>query len=261
MPKIGKCALCLNEGKELYDSHYLPAGVYRVLRDESAADGNPNPILLGEESAIQTSKQITDYLLCRDCEERLNKNGENYFLQVCWRRNGFLLHDILDRVTPSVVLDRFKVYAASKIREINVEAISYFAASMFWRASVHHWKRYADAQIEMGPYEEELQKYLMGKAGFPRDCALWVSVSDNITPFTGSSFIPYGGRTKGWWQYTLFVLGIGFQLFVGKGITKEHRDLCFIRGKGNPIIRTDLQEQAILNGVLENLRCHPELWA
>jgi hypothetical protein len=254
MAKIGQCALCLTKAAELQDSHYLPAGVYRVLRDETSPDGNPNPILLGQESAVQTSKQITDYLLCRECEQRLNRNGESYFLQICWRRNGFRLHAILDSATPAFVTDRFRIYAAAKIPEINVEAISYFAASVFWRASVHHWKRYEDAQIDLGPYEEQLRKYLMGDADFPNDCTLWVSVSDKITPFTGSSFVPYGGRINGQWQYTLFALGIGFQLFIGKGITKEHRELCFVRGKGNPIIRTDLQEQAILNGVLENYK-------
>src|SRR5258708_6712222 len=136
MPKIAKCALCLIEGKELRDSHYVPAGVYRVLRDESATDGNPNPILLGEKTAIQTSKQITDYLLCHECEDRLNRNGENYFLKICWRRNGFKLHAVLDAAPPSLVAGQIKVYAAANFPEIDAGAISYFAASMFWRASV-----------------------------------------------------------------------------------------------------------------------------
>jgi hypothetical protein len=49
----------------------------------------PAPSVLQEEKdAIQTSKQITDYLLCRNCENRLNRNGENYFLKICWRRTG-----------------------------------------------------------------------------------------------------------------------------------------------------------------------------
>ena len=258
MSKVGRCALCLKEGTELQDSHYLPAGVYRVIRDESAPDGNPNPILLGEETASQSSKQITDYLLCRDCECRLSRNGENYFLRVCWRRNGFRLHAILDAAPPSLVVGKLKIYAADRFPAIDVGVISYFAASMFWRGSVHHWK-HPDAQIQLGPYEEQFRSYLMQPTDFPRDCALWVSVPDKITPFTGSSFVPYGGRSNGFWTYTLFILGVGFQLFVGNRVSKAHREPCFVRGKGHPIVKTDLQEQAILNAVLAKFRRHPGL--
>jgi hypothetical protein len=261
MPKIGKCALCLIEGKQLRDSHYVPAGVYRVLRDESAEDGNPNPILLGERAAIQTSKQITDYLLCPECEDRLNRNGENYFLKICWRRNGFKLHAILDATPPSLLFPRIKVYAAANFPEINVQAISYFAASMFWRASVHDWNGRGDEQIQLGPYEQQFRKYLMAESDFPVDCALWVSVPDTITPFTPSSFIPYGGRINGMWQYTSFILGVGFQLYVGNGVSQAHRELCFVRGKGHPIVKSDLQEQGILNAVLDKYRSHPDFAA
>jgi hypothetical protein len=63
----------------------------------------------------------------------------------------------------------------------SVEAISYFAASMFWRASVHDWNNRADEPIQLGPYEEQFRKYLMEESDFPVDCALWTVKSQMNT--------------------------------------------------------------------------------
>jgi hypothetical protein len=260
VPKIGKCALCHGEGLELQNSHFMPAGVYRVVRNE--AEENPNPILFHSEAAAQTSKQITDFLLCRACEKRLSEKGENYFLKCCWRRDGFRLHAILDAATPSVVFDRLKIYAAAKFLEINVAALTYFAASMFWRDSVHHWKtgNHMSERIELGPYEEALRQYLVGDADFPQDCVLWVSVPDHVTPFSGVSLTPYGGRQiRGFRCYKLVVLGVGFLLFVGRNLPKEIREPCFVRGTGNPIAKTDMLEEGITQDVLYKFTLHPHL--
>src|SRR5277367_373103 len=73
--KIGKCKLCLREGVSIQRSHFLPAGVYRILRDDQAK--NPNPWLLTEKAAYQTSWQMKAWLLCRDCEQLLSKKGED----------------------------------------------------------------------------------------------------------------------------------------------------------------------------------------
>jgi hypothetical protein len=258
---IGKCALCHREGQELQKSHFVPAGVYRVIRNE--AEANPNPIVFHSEGATQTSKQTKDYLLCRDCEKRLSENGEDYFLKYCWRRNGFRLHAILDAATPDVIFKRLKIYAAAKHPEINVSALTYFAASMFWRAAVHEWRTgtHTSEKIELGPYEEELRKYLMGEADFPRDCVLWVSVPDKITPFTGVSLAPYGGRQNGIHIYKLVVLGIAFHLLVGKSISLEHRELCFVRGTAHPLAKTDMIEEALTRDVLYKFSLHPQLLA
>ena len=99
--RIGLCRLCLNPSANLRQSHYLPKGLYRLLRDEKSP--NPNPVLLTERLAVSTSKQLTPYLLCGLCEKRLSHNGENWVLQHCPRRGSFTLATILDAVSPSEV--------------------------------------------------------------------------------------------------------------------------------------------------------------
>ena len=83
---IGQCRLCLRSNVQLRDSHFLTAGIYRILRDEN--DANRNPWLLTGKTAVQTSRQLKARLLCGDCEQRFSKNGENWVLRHCLQRDG-----------------------------------------------------------------------------------------------------------------------------------------------------------------------------
>jgi hypothetical protein len=50
-----QCKLCLRKASQLEGSHFLSAGIYRTLRDET--EKNPNPWLLPPTTAVQTSRQ------------------------------------------------------------------------------------------------------------------------------------------------------------------------------------------------------------
>src|ERR1051325_11716606 len=73
--KQGICKLCLRYNN-LEESHLIPAGILRTLRAPELS--NPNPITVTNELAIQSSKQVVDYLLCRTCENLFSKNGEDW---------------------------------------------------------------------------------------------------------------------------------------------------------------------------------------
>jgi hypothetical protein len=113
--------------------------------------------------------------------------------------------------------------------------------------------------IELGPYEEEVRKYLHEETDFPQRCALWVSLPGNTTPITETSLTPYGGRKDTHHAYKLVVLGVGFNLFVGNKIPKQNRDMCFVRGVGHPIFKTDMLEEGILRDVQRKFTLHPQL--
>ncbi len=245
--------------QELQNSHFLPAGVYRVTREENEA--NPNPITFNDRGVFQDSKQISDYLLCSECEDRLNKNGERWFLAHCSRKDQFRLDSLLNSGTPVELSPRMKVYHAASIPGVNVEALAYFASSMFWRGSAHRWttRGMAAKGIQLGPYQEELRTYLLGLTEFPRDCVMWVSVADTRTPIDAFSLTPYGGRRHGYHVYKLLVRGVGFHLFVGRRIPAQFRQTCFIRGTGHPIYRTDMLEEAVLQDMRRKFDLVPEL--
>lgn len=255
MPQIGICALCRRNDQELQDSHFLPAGVYRATRDET--QGNPNPIKFNDDGVFQNSKQVSDYLLCPECEDRLNTNGERWFLAHCCRKNVFPLAALLDGTEMVDSSPQIDVYHASLIPKLSVSALAYFSASMFWRASAHRWE--ASSGIVLGPYEEQLRRFLLGETPFPSNCVLWVSVPKTITPFVHLSLTPYGGRKDGYRLYKLVVLGVGFHLLVGGQIPGVARAMCFVSGPGNPIYRTDQLEQGIVKDVNHKFSLHPQL--
>lgn len=237
----------------------MPKGVYRVTREEHEA--NPNPITLNDCGVFQDSKQISDYLLCSECEGRLNQNGEGWFQAHYLRKDRFRLVSLLESGSPVELSPRMKVYHAASIPGVNVEALTCFASSMFWRGSAHQWRIRGRATngIQLGPYQEQLRTYLLGQTEFPHDCVMWVSVADTRTPIDEFSLTPYGGRDHGYHMYKLLVRGVGFHLFVGKRIPAQFRQTCFVRGTGHPIYRTDMLEEALLQDMRRKFDRIPEL--
>jgi hypothetical protein len=196
--------------------------------------------------------------LCHDCEERLNKNGENWFLANCWRHDGdFPLHDALKTATP-ITSQSLNLYKASSIAKIEVDALTYFAASMFWRASVHKWRECK--QIHLGPYQEELRTYLLRQTPFPKHCQLVVSVPETITQFTHITLFPYGSSSRGSYRiYKLLIRGVGFSLLVGKLIPSQNILIDFVRGEENPICMSDNLEKALMQDVGRKMTSKPAL--
>src|ERR1700730_12243138 len=99
---IDVCKLCW-QTKELQDSHYLPKGAYKVNR--APALRNPSPVVLSNDEVLQSSAQLSDYLLCRDCEQRFNENGENWVLGNIPRNYGerFPILDALNAPLPRIL--------------------------------------------------------------------------------------------------------------------------------------------------------------
>jgi hypothetical protein len=85
-PTIAQCKLRLKPGVELRDSHFLSAGIYRILRYDT--EKNPNPWLLTKDATVQTSRQLKAHHLCRDCEQRLSKNEEQCYYGIAAGRTA-----------------------------------------------------------------------------------------------------------------------------------------------------------------------------
>jgi len=250
---MGKCKLCLRDAVSLQDSHYLPKGIFKILRDDGW--DNPNPWKLTKKMAVQTSKQQTAYLLCKECEQLLNKKGEAWVLKHCLRKNGeFRLASILAARKPDLSSNDTptKVYYASNISEINISALAYFAASIFWRGSIYRWKDDGSIPVNLGPFREKFREYLMDLKPFPRDCCLLLAVreGDEFNRLTAS---PVSKRKDNYHVHTFPMPGLGFALAVGKNIPANHREKCFVHGSGNPIIVTQIIEPILEEGSLKLL--------
>jgi len=191
---------------------------------------NPNPVLLTDLYAIQTSQQYTAHLLCQDCEQRFNANGENWVLKHCWRGTDFPLASLVASGKAVLTSPELSVYSADEITGVNVSALTYFSASMFWRAAVHNWSgRAVEPLIHFGRYAEELRNYLSGEVEFPRDCILLVTLPQHDSDPPKWMLYPFPKRTHGCHVYTMLFLGIGLSLSIGRQISTDRRGAALIR--------------------------------
>jgi hypothetical protein len=156
------CSLCLND-RELCFSHLIPKSAYKPLR--SAKSPNPNPLILTEKTSYTSSWQVADYLLCLECEQRFREKGEDWVLAHSYRGPGkFRFREILHANQPMFEGPEGLIYSTSMIPDLNMEAIIYFASSVFWRAGAHRWRRdRMIINIDLGKYEEPLRLFLRGE--------------------------------------------------------------------------------------------------
>ena len=115
-------------------SHLPPAGFYRLLRFES--ERNPNPITVRQDISFQTAAQIKAPLLCAAREQRLNNCGERWVLQNCFRvGEGFRVQNLLKAAESVHRRPTYALYAGAHVPGVNMDALTYFASSVIWRAS------------------------------------------------------------------------------------------------------------------------------
>lgn len=107
------CRLCESR-TDLCNSHLLPKAEYRRL----TSSGQSAPVLMDAVSgkARQTNRQISQKLLCRDCETRFEKYGETPVLQANHHADGtFKLREVIEPMRPVRVLGSNRCYTASQV--------------------------------------------------------------------------------------------------------------------------------------------------
>lgn len=226
---IDQCRLCL-ENRPLQDSHFVPKALYHRLRMHSGI--NPNPVVITRKTAYTTSRQVKDYLLCSECEQRFHTNGEDWVLRHYNRGNGqFPLRSLLEGTKPILQLPSVKLVPTAFISGLEMDQLAYFAVSVIWRAGVHRWRLddHQLQQIEITPgHLELLRQFLVGKTTFPSDTFLWVSVADKcdeVTVFTP----PYGGFDTDHYSFRFLIPGMQFALFLGPFVQPIVARFCSVR--------------------------------
>src|SRR5450432_2151262 len=167
---LGTCKLCLLE-KDLQESHLLPRSLYKKVRGTGRGNNDPTVAAPGKKPKT-TSLQYKDYVLCWDCEQRFNVNGENYVMRLAQTKGKLPLLDMLEKVAaPEGPRNTLKAYTGAQLPELDRDKLVYFALSVFRRASVHTWKTRdsGTVKIDLGSrYNDELRRYLLGETELPR---------------------------------------------------------------------------------------------
>lgn len=229
MPR-GICKLCLLE-KDLQESHLLPRSLYKKVRGTGRGDKDPTVVAIGKKPKT-TSHQYKDYVLCWDCEQRFNVNGEDYVMRLAQTKGKLPLLEMLEKVvSPTGANNTLKADTGAQVPELDRDKLTYFALSVFWRASVHRWRTpdSGTVKIELGSrYNEELRRYLLGETGLPCLAFLKVNVcSDELHRHI--FFAPCPALKRHHNVFTFLACGIDFVFGIGKGVLQELKSVSMLQ--------------------------------
>lgn len=195
--KHGKCKLCLEE-KKLCDSHIFPEYMYSSLYDEH----HQFPEFDAGENGRRKmrSKGIYDLLLCKRCEEIIQKY-EDYGYEVIYKK----------------VKPHFQKYKHEfRLENYNYKYFKLFLLSLIWRASIS--KRYYQ-NVDLGPYTEDLRSILEEGKETDIDFFPCVIIHTHLSgkPVDGVFLEPYRAKAKADGKSIYQMLVDGFFIFIGVG--------------------------------------------
>ncbi len=248
---IQKCPLCL-QTKDVVSSHLMPARMYDYCRPPGG-----HSISISSDLVIESDRQLQDHLLCRECEDNLNKGGETWLLPLLAQYQGpFPFYDLLTKVHPDVVDGDRAGYAAAKNPEIHADKLIHFAMGVFWKAASHSWSgSRTEPMIDLGPYAEPIRTFLRGETGFPEHVALMIGVLPPPAQLI-SFHNPYRGSNTEWQNFLFYISGIEFSLLVGDAVEGTLRESCFASNPARPIVVFDFSKdiEGIIKQVWTNAR-------
>jgi hypothetical protein len=126
----GVCKFCLEE-KMLCDSHLAPAGLYKYCKAKEIG-----PVLMTREEVSVANEEVTEYLLCEECENLLNREGENWLLpKLATIDQKFPFYDLLVTGTPDTMEDGIAAYTCPRNEKIGFRKLTNFVIGVFWKAS------------------------------------------------------------------------------------------------------------------------------
>lgn len=243
---IGTCKLCLTERVRLVESHLMPAGFFRRLLSEQK---NPHPLLFTAKGSRSSSEQITDNVLCEQCEARFGTRGEDYALRMAATKNGFpLLKELL--VNASRTDSEFQKSTIMDSPTVKRDHLVYFALSVFWRAAVHEWpdshRTGRTAKLQLGDGNTEmLRRFLLGETAIsPTMNLLLFVLTDRLSQAT-LNMPTRTSREDFRWGYGFLACGYLFYLFLGKNLDPAARRTCLIHSPERFIFIRDGEQKTL----------------
>lgn len=221
--KNQKCRLC-NKSAELKKSHLLAKSFYKIIaRSFEPHDSASIWASRKDKSLHYTNSQIVKKLLCKECEDRFNKCGEEYVISLCLKNpQRFKIKRKLDTSTPSIHKQGVSYFSPSDIPELDSQKLLYFAASIVWRVVATNWSN-EDISKMHGSLPQELEKslqdFLLNKTDFPEDIYITVCVDSDHDPLPILSFPT--GDFKNRKHMSFFIPGIKFNIFYGQEVDKS----------------------------------------
>lgn len=215
------CKLC-GTTAVLQWSHIVPNWTYRRLIKGNPPGAPASPIRVEGAIAIASPDQDAEYMLCRACEEIIGK-AESYVASVALQSDGTFPALANTVLVPAPTDPEWRVGDANKL---NVDAITHFALSVIWRASVS--KLYDGLSLGSN-YEPLIGQYLLGNAALPPQVRLMVELMkpSNLPRVDRMVVAPESQRDGAFHVYQFCMFGIWFRVLVGAVLPKSIEPFSF----------------------------------
>lgn len=216
----GDCKLCHAVNVPLLDGHIIPKWAYRRARGAALPGLAPDPVLIKGGVARQTSSQITEYLMCQSCEQRLGRD-EDYVKRLAHQDDGTL--GVMGLVDPATAVrprgNPIGTYVrAFPIKHLDCLAVARFAASVFWRAHVAKRARISSLFL-WNPQAEALRLFVLGEKPLPeRLCLIMWAIAEGEeldTVHSRTLATPSTAKKGTDSQHQFIVAGLMFTLTTG----------------------------------------------
>lgn len=217
MPIIGRCPLCLTPESELQESHILPRWAYRRARDKTSK--NANPIVMSGGTAIKSSKQTKEHMLCFSCEQLLGKVDN-------WASRAFYQDD--GRAPIVQWSTRDPTGGSLNLIEHDADRLRRFILSVVWRA--HHA---TEIDPSLGKYADAVRDHLFESKPLPGEIAVVACLLES-RPGAGSKcdslcVLPVSSRLDGYRHHRFIVAGLDAVVAIGQQIDPVLRKYCLVR--------------------------------
>jgi len=246
----GTCRLCLAGDLPLQDSHFMPAGLYRIVSESRTA----HPVLIQSGAAVLTASQARAHMLCSACERRFDKGGEEWVIENCWRdATTFPMRATLLASEPFQQETGFSAFNAKRSLGTDFEKLVYFAGSVFWRGCLTGWRfgQGTTERLVLGPYEEQLRRFLLGATPFPANILLIISASLNQDDrYNRQITLPHpAGRAAGGHRFMFVLPGLTVLAIIGGRLSDRARQISTMPA-GFLYVSGENDDQRLLSMVL-----------
>ncbi|MCX6976254.1 MAG: hypothetical protein NTZ94_18595 [Verrucomicrobia bacterium] len=252
--EAGTCRLCREVGKPLKRSHLLPHGAYKLARD-----GRPQKLVLMTPKRVQTTdSELKTKLLCADCEQKLNTNGEKWVLgNLRVQEQEFPIRKMITNADSSFLAAHgdWAVYDAKRVPNLLIEKLEYFALSVFWRAGQKGWPNGYEG-IKLGPYEAILREYLLDPTILvDSKMSLIVQVHAKEEVIHRPLQFPFTDRYNGSRVHEFRIPGLTCRLIIShSGNSSEFQLGCLMKSKTIMIAKDSSSFIAYMGKVIKNAK-------
>lgn len=173
------------------------------------------------------SRQLKNYVFCAFCEDRFNKGGEEYVIELLApTSNSFPLHERLKFGFPREHHQDFSRFAAYDVG-VDAQKLAFFALSIAWKGAAFNWTlpdRTKTTLLDLGAYREAIRQFLLGKSAFPRDVASVIVMVGNDSESRSVWNIPSQEHEGDYEHYRFIARGVFFRIILGNTIPAMLRD-------------------------------------